>query len=202
MEVIKKGRKIPVMYDNPIDNVLLDYVDICNPYFYRLKCTPNTLTTFSACYGVLCVWCLYKGFMISAGIHLFISYFFDCADGNFARRYKMITKYGDYYDHIKDCTVMTLFYIVFLFQNKVPINLYLRILLLLKWLVLFNISFAYLGYQEMIYNKPEYSNTLSLITKYCKGNAKKQLKVYRWFGTGSVYAIISLTLITLGIAYY
>ena len=31
-----------------------------------------------------------------------LQYFWDCVDGHFARKYKMVTQFGDMYDHITD----------------------------------------------------------------------------------------------------
>ena len=33
---------------------------------------------------------------------MFVGYFFDCMDGHFARKYNMVTEFGDMYDYITD----------------------------------------------------------------------------------------------------
>ena len=51
-----------------------------------------------------------------------LSYFFDCMDGNFARTYKMQTKFGDYYDHIKDVIIMLIFALILFIYKDIPLN--------------------------------------------------------------------------------
>ena len=62
----------------------------------------NVLTTYSAVFKVMMCTFLWrgsiKGYMLSASG----AYLFDCLDGQYARAYGMVSKFGDYYDHITD----------------------------------------------------------------------------------------------------
>jgi phosphatidylglycerophosphate synthase len=95
-------RKIPCDLENPIDNVLYDLSDWMCPFFYKTGHTPNMITTYSLITGVLSCYFLWKGHILLFGIFYAISFFFDCMDGHFARKYNMTSKFGDMYDHIKD----------------------------------------------------------------------------------------------------
>ena len=94
-----KARKIPEELENPIDNILIELAEKLNPYFYKLGFNPNGVTTLSLIFGILSCYFYYLKYYLFSSISMFISYFFDVMDGNFARRYNMQTQFGDYYDH-------------------------------------------------------------------------------------------------------
>ena len=98
-------RKLPTYIENPIDNQILYHKAPFYKIFRKLNFTPNDITTLSLILGILSIYCfVVKKFTMSA-ICYFISYCFDVYDGNYARTYNMVTRFGDYYDHIKDLIV-------------------------------------------------------------------------------------------------
>ena len=98
----KKGRKSDPEYDDPVDFQLINLVELLGPYFYRMGLSPNVFTTLSLIFAIAsCYFLVSRAFLI-AGVCWFINYFFDCVDGNFARRYNMTSEFGDWYDHISD----------------------------------------------------------------------------------------------------
>ena len=106
MEDYKKGyRKLPPEMEHPIDNLNINIGASLSPYFKNLNFTPNTLTTISLITGLLSVYYYTQQNYIYSAILFYISYMFDCWDGYYARRYQMISKFGDKYDHIKDVVV-------------------------------------------------------------------------------------------------
>ena len=117
-------RKIPGKLDNFIDDTLITIIDTIQPYFYKLGFIPNTLTTIS-----LICWLFALYFFINDGVYytlyavlfMILSYFFDCFDGHFARSYNMVTKFGDYYDHISDVSKVILL-IYFILINKIKFH--------------------------------------------------------------------------------
>ena len=96
-------RKGPIRFQNPIDTILIDCGSYLSPLFRHLHFTPNTLTSISAIFGFMSVYKMYNKDYKQAGMLYFISYMFDCFDGFYARKYNMVTKYGDFYDHIYLC---------------------------------------------------------------------------------------------------
>ena len=52
------GRKIIRKYENPIDNLLLDIAIPMNTFLYKLKFTPNMLTTISLLLSLLGSYCV------------------------------------------------------------------------------------------------------------------------------------------------
>ena len=100
------SRKLKIEDENPIDNFVYDIVEILDPIFYRLNFTPNIITTLSLLTGLLSGYYFYKNNYICIPLWI-ISYILDCSDGYFARKYKMTSKFGDYYDHISDFIKIT-----------------------------------------------------------------------------------------------
>ena len=101
-------KKIPDNIDNPIDNILIKGADAVCPFLYRTGHTPNLITTYSLFTGVLSAYFLTKGCSYLFMIFYALSYFLDCVDGHFARKYDMTTDFGDAYDHFKDFFVFFL----------------------------------------------------------------------------------------------
>ena len=62
------SRKIPKDYDNPLDNILIDLVEILNPYFKKLNFTPNGITFLSLVFGLITIVYFIKKRFIIAGM--------------------------------------------------------------------------------------------------------------------------------------
>lgn len=114
------SRKLPKKYENPIDNILIDIAERLNPIFYKLGFNPNGITTLSLVTGLLFNYNYFIGNYELSAFMMSLSYFFDCMDGNFARTYNMQSKFGDYYDHIKDVIVMLVFVGILLLYKDIP----------------------------------------------------------------------------------
>lgn len=183
-------RKIPRHLENPIDDTLLLLTDIINPYFYKLGFTPNHITTLSLIFGILSIYYFYKEKFIVSGIMYFISYFFDCADGHYARTYKMVTKFGDYYDHVKDVSITSIMlYLIFRYhiKNKSKnIILYMIVITILSILMM-----QHFGCQEKYYKNDV--DTLKHFKKYCNTHdVENKIKYTRFIGSGTLILIVSL----------
>lgn len=92
--------------------------DFLNPYFYKFGFTPNILTGFSILFTILSGYTFYLDYRVLTVIFVVLNYFFDCADGNFARKYNMESKFGDKLDHISDALGFVLFIYLFYKKNK------------------------------------------------------------------------------------
>ena len=146
------GRKIPEHLDDPIDNILYRFCDLLSPAFKATNHTPNLITTYSLITGILSCYFLYTG-RIELFISLyFISYFFDCFDGYFARRYKMTSKFGDIYDHAKDTVVSILLLVVVFLRYRVTFpNLLIMVILFILFTV-------HMGCQQKYYKQEKKEN--------------------------------------------
>jgi len=183
-------RKIAREYENPIDNLIIDAVDMLCPAFKKLNFTPNGITTLSMIFGLLSIYFLYKGHPYLFGVTYFISYFFDCMDGHYARKYKMTSKFGDMYDHIKDVLVLVLLLGVLILKYRQCVSkLYVVIIFTLLWSTL---MCWHLGCQEKIYDSDE-SATLSWTKKLCKDSS--HIRVSRYFGCGTAIILFIMSVI-------
>jgi len=193
-------RKITCDCENPLDNILIDISDYMCPYAKKYNLTPNILTTFSLIFcGISALLLLNKQYLLAAFMYL-ISYYFDCMDGHFARKYNMVTKFGDYYDHVADFTKVLLILYVLYFVNS---KKFFRILPFIIFFIL--LSFVHLGCQEIYYDTPE-SDILSILKHSCPVNNKDDksmiintLGITRYFGCGTFTICIMLSIIYYGV---
>jgi phosphatidylglycerophosphate synthase len=189
-------RKIPEDYDNIFDNYLIRLCDILSPYAFSLGLTPNAITTLSNIMCIISIIFILKGKYYLGALFLLISYYFDCMDGHMARKYDMVTVFGDYYDHISDITKIIAVLITLLYINSSKFLKVLPIIIILAVLMT-----VHLGCQELLYNTNE-SETLSLTKKFCLVNnssnsieVKSRLFFTRFFGCGTFYLGLLLIII-------
>jgi phosphatidylglycerophosphate synthase len=183
--------KLPKHLENPIDVWILEVCEKMDPLFVKWNMTPNKLTTISLYFGLLTVYCLHKRIKYLPGIFYFISYIFDGADGQYARKHNMVSKFGDYYDHLKDWTIMILIiYILYSRKNKY--------LFIFSFISFFSIS--HIGCQEHYYiqNNPdkEHSETLSFCKYFCplKDDLDRAMSYTKYVGLGTINLLISIIL--------
>lgn len=175
-------RKISRDCENPIDNINIDMMDKTCGFFKKLHFTPNGITTLSLLFGILSLYFLYHYKVVLFGITYYISYLFDCLDGHYARKYKMVSKFGDFYDHIKDVIVVFGIFSVLYFRycaNPKACTIFIIYIVVISILMI-----GHLGCQENIYKKKE-SATLSFSKTLCENDPISLIKFTRWFGCGS-----------------
>jgi len=186
-----KGIKIAPEYRNPVDSALYIIIRAINPTFWKLGITPNMITTLSLVFSLAGVWLFYKQKMLTlAAILFYIGYFFDCQDGYMARKYNLVTKFGDYYDHISDILkLIALVVAMFLLRkNNTHFLKYFSFIVFLTVLVTIDV-----GCEERIYNKSEESDTLKLTQKLCYD--KSMIKWARFFGPGTLILILGVIML-------
>lgn len=188
------ARKVPEKLENPIDNYFIDIATILNPVFYKIGFNANGITTLSLIFGLLSCYLYYNKIYGISGIIMIISYYFDVMDGNFARKYNMQSKFGDYYDHIKDFTVLFIIVCLILLNKDLP--LYLKISGGIIGLLLLFGTITHLGCIEKYVihynnnNKIKESEILSIF-KYCC-NSMEKIKNVRYFGSGTANVYLSI----------
>lgn len=184
--------KIPKKDEDPIDNLLNDVSDRVSPAFKSIKFTPNGITTLSMISELVSLWGLYTGRIWVFAIMYFIGYYFDTFDGYFARRYKMTSKFGDFYDHIKDTIVTILLIVVIIYRFKNRCSTRVVIFAVIVAVFFLWSASAFVGCQSKVYKSD--SDTLKFHRKLCPGNPKKAMKWLRYLGPG-VYKIVIILLI-------
>ena len=140
-----------------------------------------------------------RSYILSA-LFFFISYIFDCWDGNYARKYDIVTKFGDAYDHITDWVIAgTLFVLLLIrFYKSHP----LLVLIPLTFLPVLKTSLIHFGCQEKYYEEQNQAGGFIKFTKkVCpySGNDKNVLdalmKNVKYMGFGTVILYFCLLII-------
>ena len=193
---LKEGRKIPHHLENPIDNLVIGLAKPIQPILYQMRVTPNMITTIGVILRVLAIYHLFQGnnkfFLITA----LGSYFMDCLDGDYARRYDMCTRFGDYYDHCSDLIfhIIILYYLFIhtsMSDSKHKYN-WIMILILLMYLMCWQ-----LGCQEDYYDNQKSgiiklkSETLNIFRAISCGR-REMICFTRYFGCGTFVLIVYL----------
>lgn len=186
--------KIPSNLDNDIDVELIQISDKLSPSFKAVGMTPNGITTLSLITGLISVYMIYKNKPIYGVLMYTLSYFFDCMDGYYARKYNMTSKFGDMYDHIKDMTVGLLMAGVLLYRNRH--RPYIICIVLLIMYLMLDLTRKVMGCQEIYYGNTEHSAFLTMVVNKDEKDPEKCLKNYKQFGTGTLN-VISILLIIL-----
>lgn len=187
--MLPEGRKINKIYENPFDNIFIDIAHWLNINIFRpLNFTPNILTTISLFFGIISPYFYYKKKYTLASICFLLAHLFDCADGDYARTFNMVTVFGDYYDHIGDIAKIVLLLFVIIIHK---IDVFLKLIFVVVFGILGILSFVHLGCQEKIYD-PDASDFLSNLKCLCKD--KNDIVWSRYFGVGTNMIFISLFL--------
>lgn len=194
------GRKMEHKYENPIDNTFIALSDKVSPIFKSMNFTPNGITTLSTIFSGAALYELYYKNTTNFTIYVILSFFFDVMDGYYARKYNMVTKEGDQYDHYKDI-ISGLIFVYILYSRY---NITNSPILLIVLIVLFCLNLLYVGCQEVLASKENKSATLefaqtggsavlNMDTKTCK----QRLGILKWFGPGSFVLITILAVLYL-----
>ncbi len=191
------GNKLPDEYENPIDLVIYKIINYMNPVLYKLGFTPNIITTISFILGIASMYTFLNKSYIMSGFLLFLSYYFDCADGNFARRYDMVTTFGDWYDHLTDLFVVI--GLIILVARSSKINYVYKYAMLGIIFILLICTLLHLMHQEEYYRKTRNSkNESSMMDQYINAifNIKtinvENLLNTKYTGCGTYYLVFSL----------
>ena len=185
-------RKIPVEYENPIDNVLYDLSEYVSPTFHSVGFTPNMVTTLSNISAIIVIILLLQANYAWAALFVMVAFFFDCLDGHLARKYKQFSKFGDYYDHISDTSKVVAILFTMYWINSEKFYKIIPIII-----VAAGLSLVHMGCQEKYYDSLE-SDTLDFTKKLCptktdkKESIEETIKYTRYFGAGTFNIILAL----------
>ena len=195
---MSSARKLPAKYENPIDNFLVSIAEKLNPIFYNLGFNPNGITTLSLIFGILFNYYYFNKKYEMAATMMMVSYFFDCMDGNFARTYNMQTKFGDYYDHIKDVLVMLVFAgILFLYNDDASLKF--KIFgLVVAILITFGVMMHVGCTEKYVFAKKLKNINKSGFLDNFKNTCSKidDMQFIRYFGCGTFNVFIALFVIS------
>ena len=187
---MSNGRKIDDVKENPIDNILINITEYLNPLYKSLHFTPNILTFLSLLSTLVGLYIYTKNYIVLGSILYFVGYYFDCADGNFARRYNMTSRFGDYFDHISD-VIKFLLLIYMIYLQKIHKNTKTTVFIIFA--ILSILILVHIGCQEK--NYPKTDSVLTNLIILCK--EKKYIHITRFFGIGTMQFAITIILLFL-----
>lgn len=183
-------RKIPKEKENPFDNIIIDLSEYSSPFFHKLNFVPNEITTLSNIFSVFGLYSMYHNSIPFFIISMFFSYFFDCLDGHYARKYNMCSEFGDLYDHVSDVFLLiSFFYLFFSRYSNMLFYTALGWIIIGSGIVMLLLMGKHIGCQEIHHEKssghlPHKSSSLSCL-KYI-GN-EDHINWSRYFGIGTGY---------------
>ena len=108
---------------SPSDKAFYLLADIALPLFKKCNMTPNQITVLSFVCGVLGSFFLFRGIVSIFLVLLYMSYWLDCVDGQFARKYGPYTEFGDKLDHFTDWVSFCILLLVFITRYSHQMNL-------------------------------------------------------------------------------
>lgn len=184
-------RKLSPELECPVDNVFYYAVEHIAPIVHDMGLTPNMLTGISLLFGIGAAgFALNYAFELSALFYA-VSYLFDCLDGYVARKYNIVSKFGDKFDHISDSVKVAVLILALCFVNW---KLFLLVLPILVYVNL--VLYFHMAYQEMYYDNPEDSDSLASLNWVLhiytprKKDVAQTLKYTRHFGCGTKTLVI------------
>lgn len=198
-------RQLPLEYKNPIYVATLSLSEYLSPIFRKFRMTPNGITTLSLVFGLLAIWCLRHrtaGGVFWFGIWYLVQYFFDCMDGYYARKYQMTSKFGDWYDHLKDTFLYAVICYVLvtqygLLKSPVSIILIVGLAILQYW---YN---GCLGVYRADPTESQGHSVMNVARNWCtyptESGLKRLLSRLRWFGTST--CVINIWLVAIYLWY-
>jgi phosphatidylglycerophosphate synthase len=176
------SQKISADNENIFDNVFIYIGEYFVDDFHDAGYTPNMITTLSLVTGLLTALLLSYSNYISASVMFLISYIFDCMDGTMARKFNMVSVFGDYYDHISDISKLLIIFIV-LYNNDSQ-----KFLILLPFIIVFSILLlTHMGCQEQVHNE-DTSPSLSVTRHLC--TVEQNIQYTKWFGCGTFVVLM------------
>lgn len=198
-------RKLPCSYEDNVDNAIYTIVTGPTDFLYDVGFTPNGVTTLSTISGLISIYNFSHNNYYMSALFFIIFYWLDCIDGFMARRYDMVTKFGDTYDHFKD--ILIIFIILYhLITTEMSIKIKVIMLIIIFASAL---SMTYQMSCQETYIRTHHifgetmSDTLNDIN-ICPAKNKKEaedhLKISRYAGCGTFILIIALSIIFSGIA--
>lgn len=181
------GRKVSAEIENPIDNILIYFSEIISPGFKKIGFTSNGLTTISLLLGSASLYHLYNHDLTKFTLYASFSYLFDVMDGYYARKYNMMTQFGDKYDHFKNI-IMVLIGVFIVYKQY---GIHSHPILIVIGLVLMVLGLINAGCQEKLKTNQKQDDILKILDPVTPNtnNCSDYARYLKYFGSGSLVVI-------------
>lgn len=187
--------KLEPHQENPLEVLCYKFAEKISPFFRSLNFTPNGLTTISNIGAIIALYGTYHKRAELIVVGFVIKYLFDCADGYYARRYKMTSKFGDVYDHGSD--LIFVLGIVWILWTKFTFRAWAypyRGYFIAGAILFVFMSWLHMGCQETLYSKKTGktpTQTLKFSQDSCP-NAERMVHFTKWVGSPVVPVLLGL----------
>lgn len=199
---LRKRNKIPdglkINNDEPIDNMIVDY--ICRPIaplFHFTGHTPNMISVYGVCFSIASLYSLATDDILRFTLYLWTAYVLDCLDGYYARKYDMVTDWGDIFEHLRD--LLALVSTLGLCGMKYKITEYVFGILFISSAL----TGIHVGCVQQMYSSVDPTRsleTLDILQFLCFDNSLMYFSNY--FGVGMYMIIINTLVLYLSGAFY
>lgn len=188
------GRKIDIHMENPLDSLLVDLCEPVSCVFKKFNFTPNMITTIGLMIGLLSIYFIIKRKYVIGVVLFILCYFFDCLDGYYARKYNMVTRVGDYYDHFRDLFIcISILVLLFIRYKELKMESFFVICI-----CVFMVFFCtHMGCQEHKSTFPEHNECLDILKRLCP--SEDAIHYTRFVGCGTFICIVSFFIVLLAI---
>ena len=183
--------KLPDIYECPVDVWLLRFIDTHLAWYYHEGFTPNTVTTVSILVGMLSAFVIYHQQFALGAVLFILAYYLDCVDGKLARKYNMVTAFGDFYDHFGDVLKFILVsYALYHNNNKKMSPSQHTFKTIIIGLTCF--LFLQIGYQETLYAAGD-SSTLCMFKTLVSVDSRpeRSIQLTKYLGQGTFVVLFS-----------
>lgn len=170
--------KINLEHQGNINKIIFGYLTYpVIDWFYQNNFTPNIITTLSFISQLISINYLLKFQPMTFSFFYFLGYYFDCIDGPMARKYNMVTLFGDWYDHITDMICFSWIIYILINQYSLLEHNFICIILLVYLLGLI----GYVGSQEKIYNKNNKDKQISYSLYFTTFFIKDEYRFFKYY---------------------
>lgn len=196
-----ENNKVSIENEDPV-NIVLIYLCLAlspifkffiNLFFIPTQAGPNILTATSLIIALYGLFKIYNEQYFIGSILFFTAYIFDVWDGLFARKYKAITKFGDYFDHIGDGIKITGLLLIILFSNN--ITRWNKFIFVIVFITLGMLTLWHIGCQQKKYKDRTHHEMLDGLKGLCK--YESHIKYSKFFGTGIIILLMSIFIASL-----
>ena len=175
-----------------VDTIITEAIRPTLPMWRSMCFTPNHLTTLGMVTSGLTIYSLYHRKLGFAVTFLVLRLYFDYADGLLARKYKMTSKFGDWYDHIVDIVFTVGLFSVILF-SKYPLKHKIGCTVALAiFFALFSVHMGCIEKEHIKEQKDKEETSISRLRHVCPDGSEC---VMRAFDNGTLYIVVILVMI-------
>lgn len=195
------GRKIPPSMENPVDNLFIAAAHATGPALCAAGVTPNMVSVASLVVGAGAAYAVLRSRFLLGAALLVLAYWLDCLDGNLARTYGAVTRFGDTLDHVSDAVKFALLLAATWLNPVLPRRA--KVTLTLAVVVLIGLaSGVHMSCQEKVYaaRDPAGHTSMYLSVLPCPGgDPGRTIAVTRYLGLGTAVLVVALLLVWWGL---